>query len=304
MKRDPLPESPRESISLGSIGMLEASQLPQSLKLSSKHGNSIVGRMIVDEPAAGSWNMAVDAAILEHIATQDAPTLRFYRWSKPTLSLGYFQSAADRTLHASSGGIDLVRRTTGGGAIVHDCELTYSVIVPQGNRSHGADQTLYHDVHQAVIGSLQRIGVNAMRFGDYSSSNRPDEPFLCFQRRTREDLIVSGYKVLGSAQRRGAGGLLQHGSLLLASSAAAPELPGLLNLAAPRDRRAASCEAPGQQCTAAADLADSVASDIAAELSRLWGVKWSLGQLRPEEKNAAFRIQEKRFTSPSWNFKR
>src|SRR5687767_6703039 len=95
-------------------------------------------RLIIDPPAEGSWNMAVDEALLESAADSGEITLRFYEWSRATLSLGYFQSHAERSGHTASLACPMVRRSTGGGAIVHDQELTYSLVVPMDGRSHSA----------------------------------------------------------------------------------------------------------------------------------------------------------------------
>ena len=87
-------------------------------------------RVIIDEPAPGVWNMAVDHALLETANATGLISLRFYAWSQPTLSLGYFQSRSHRQQHSASLACPLVRRSTGGGAIVHDQEITYSLCVP------------------------------------------------------------------------------------------------------------------------------------------------------------------------------
>ena len=76
-------------------------------------------RLIVDPPASGAWNMAVDEALLESVADGGPATLRFYQWSEPTLSLGYFQPYADREQHEASRELTVVRRSTGGGALIH-----------------------------------------------------------------------------------------------------------------------------------------------------------------------------------------
>src|SRR5882724_9809402 len=88
-------------------------------------------RLIIDPPAHGAWNMAVDEALLESAAVDGIATLRLYQWSEPTLSLGYFQPAADRQTHPASRECPLVRRASGGGAILHDRELTYSLAIPE-----------------------------------------------------------------------------------------------------------------------------------------------------------------------------
>jgi lipoate-protein ligase A len=178
--------------------------------------------------------------------------------------------------------------------------LTYSIIIPQTNRSHGADSALYQTVHQAIISALQTVGISATRFGNSSTHTGSHEPFLCFQRRTTEDLVVSGYKMLGSAQRRGGSGILQHGSLLLASSAAAPELPGLWNLTAagaPTDKEPSRSEELDA-------FVNQLIQHISAELGQAWDMRWASGQLSTEEQKSALKIRENRFTAPSWNFKR
>ena len=182
--------------------------------------------LIVDPPGAGSWNMAVDEALMHWSATQDQPTLRFYQWSEPTLSLGYFQTHAERKVHATSLRCPLVRRASGGGAIMHDCELTYSYSMPVSPRKATQATELYDAFHGTLITLLQSWGVSACFAGD-DHSLQTHQPFLCFQRRSWADVLVDGEKIAGSAQRKQRGALLQHGSVLLRRSACAPELPGL-----------------------------------------------------------------------------
>ena len=90
-------------------------------------------RLIDDGAAIGARQMALDEALLESAAERGSATLRFYRWSEPTLSLGYFQDYAERDSHAASRNCALVRRQTGGGAILHDRELTYSLAIPRAH---------------------------------------------------------------------------------------------------------------------------------------------------------------------------
>jgi lipoate-protein ligase A len=187
-------------------------------------------RLLIDEAADGAWNMAVDEALLESAAGGEVPTLRFYRWNPPTLSLGYFQVAADRDAHPPSRGCPMVRRASGGGAILHDQEITYSFVLPAARRRPGAAGFLYDAAHETLIELLDELGVSC-RLCERTSRLRP---FLCFQRRSPGDVLLGEDKVAGSAQRRHAGALLQHGSILLRRSRFAPELPGLADLAGPR----------------------------------------------------------------------
>jgi len=184
----------------------------------------------IDPPSAGDWNMAVDEMLLEAAAEQGTATLRFYRWTPATLSLGYFQNVADRLSHAASGKCPVVRRASGGGALVHDAEVTYSLSLPAGHRLAADPETLYRRMHGTLVGLLAELGV-AAQMNEVALVPLGGEPFLCFDRRAVGDVVVGAHKICGSAQRRRKGGVLQHGGVLLTRSAAAPELPGLSELA-------------------------------------------------------------------------
>lgn len=198
--------------------------------------------LIIDPPADGAWNMAVDEALLDEVAASGRPVLRFYQWQQPTLSLGYFQRAADRALHAASATAAVVRRLSGGGAILHDRELTYSLILPPTHRLARDTQRLYDVVHQTLVTELSKHTLKnntSWTFELYpvpSTNSADEEPFLCFQRRTQGDIILApseqsshlpSLKIVGSAQRRRRGIVLQHGSILLSQSPLAPELLGI-----------------------------------------------------------------------------
>jgi lipoate-protein ligase A len=186
-------------------------------------------RLIIDAPAPGAWNMAVDEALFRSVAAGQPPTLRLYRWSEPTLSLGYFQSAEERASHGPSRSLTLVRRATGGGAIVHDVELTYSLTLGLSQDRPAVARQILAAVHESLASCLHRLAV-PVRLWTESMAGEGAEPFLCFRRRTAGDLVLDDYKIAGSAQRRYRFALLQHGSILLRRSMAAPELPGIEDL--------------------------------------------------------------------------
>jgi lipoate-protein ligase A len=200
--------------------------------------------------------MAVDEALLIDAAEHHTATLRFFSWKEPTLSLGYFQHYADRQQHAASCACAVVRRQTGGGAILHDREITYSVALPASHPLAKQNEKLYQIVHEVFVeilsppdqvsGATHPLQIR----GRGSKVQSGSEPFLCFQRQSPGDVVFVGanaseadvnlsqtpaslptVKILGSAQRRYRGALLQHGSLLLERSPAAPELAGWHNLA-------------------------------------------------------------------------
>lgn len=189
------------------------------------------------ECRSGIRNMAVDEAMLETARRLGVPVCRYYMWSEPTVSLGYFQRYEDRHSHPASLGCPVVRRLTGGRAIVHDREWTYSLAVPSGHPFAVEHRLrLYETVHRAVIGVLSDWGVDAFLAGeiDELATEKPDKGvFLCFRCIAPGDVVVRSekfgwVKLLGSAQYRDKhGGVLQHGSLLRERSPTAPELPGL-----------------------------------------------------------------------------
>ena len=198
-------------------------------------------RLLIDPPCDGAWNMAVDQALLETVAEGAPPIWRFYRWSEPTLSLGYFQDYADRETHPSSRACRIVRRSSGGGAILHDAELTYSLTLPADHRLAIGRLELYREVHRTLIEVLTQLGVSSAELSmnsvpkpeilpsehDSSAIHPGKNPFLCFQRRAEGDVLLGDSKIAGSAQRRIQGAVLQHGSILLEQSTVAPELRGI-----------------------------------------------------------------------------
>ena len=188
-------------------------------------------RLLIDGPGRGAWNMAVDEMLLESAAAGRGCALRFYRWSEPTLSLGYFQRQTDRSSHEPSRDCPLVRRASGGGAILHDRELTYSFMVHTGHRLAANAEALYRAIHISWIEAVANLRIRATLCETRASTTPSAQPFLCFQRRARGDVVIGRYKVVGSAQRRRRGAVLQHGSCLLERSPSAPEALGLAEAA-------------------------------------------------------------------------
>ena len=186
--------------------------------------------------ADGPRNMALDEALLDAVAADPtAAVVRTYAWSTPTLSLGYFQAYAEVEADPRWRGHPVVRRPTGGGALWHDREVTYAVVVPADHPLARPSTALYRAIHGAIGACLREAGVAAGRRGDgpIAADVPGDRPFLCFRDRDDDDVVAGAIKLVGSAQRRRAGAVLQHGSLLLARSPTTPELPGLVDLAGP-----------------------------------------------------------------------
>lgn len=179
-----------------------------------------------DPPADGPTNMALDEALAAEAARLDLVLVRISTWSEPTLSLGAFQAIGDVRSHRSLAGLPLVRRPSGGGAIVHGSDVTLTVAVPRLHPCGGAPQRLYDAVHEGLVAEMSARGMTAAMSPGAEHGGAATEPLLCFDRRATGDVVMpmpdgrfnADAKILGSAQRRLRGSILQHGSLLLATN--------------------------------------------------------------------------------------
>ncbi|MGD0612573.1 MAG: lipoate--protein ligase family protein [Anaerolineales bacterium] len=175
-------------------------------------------RLLLTPAAPGAWNMAVDEAILEAVWRRTSlPTLRLYAWEPPCLSLGYAQPLSDVDLpRLQAHGWDLVRRPTGGRAILHTDELTYSVAAPPDEeRLAGTVLEAYHRLALALLEALHRLGLPAEIQERSAALQGPNTNPVCFEVPSSSEIIIGGKKLVGSAQARRREGVLQHGSLPL-----------------------------------------------------------------------------------------
>jgi lipoate-protein ligase A len=183
--------------------------------------------------ADGPEQMGLDHALLDHVDERpEAAYLRTYEWREPTLSLGYFQSYRDAAADPRWKDVPIVRRPSGGGALWHEHDLTYALVLPRVHPATTRASELYRAVHDALGGVLRAARVAATRRG--STGPRPrvlHRPFLCFTDADPEDIVVGTRKLVGSAQRRRPAAVLQHGSLLLAGSKRIAGLAGLGDVA-------------------------------------------------------------------------
>lgn len=147
-----------------------------------------IGLRLDDDPLDGAMNMAIDQLLLESVQAGGLPVLRFYL-ATSNVVLGIFSSRRRSQLHGPSSEVPMVRRASGGGAILHDRELTYSLCLPIADRADDAVRTIYDQVHLAIKSTFAQMGVWLQRFADSGTSgaaavpsrHRRDEPFLCFQ---------------------------------------------------------------------------------------------------------------------------
>lgn len=163
--------------------------------------------------------MECDMALLAQVAGGARPALRCYRWGSPTLSLGRFQSD-DEVDHDACRrlGVSVVRRPTGGRALLHGSDLTYAVAIPRPEGAPGSVDAVYCTLAGALIAGLARLGVDAaIARHDRAARHGARLPAgpVCFTSMQGADLRVGDRKLCGSAQMRRGGAVLQHGSILL-----------------------------------------------------------------------------------------
>ena len=205
---------------------------------------------MVSDPADGTLNMALDEALMRRAGRTGEAVFRVYGWSAPTLSLGRNQRARDcYNLDAAAGrGVGFVRRPTGGRALLHHREVTYSVTMPLASASAtgrggggrvgrgGREGSAYDFINDILIAALGRMGVVAGRAPEPVSLQPGLRP--CFDVPAEHEIVVGGRKLVGSAQWRKGGALLQHGSILVRDDQALIE--ELLKAALPAPTMAAA----------------------------------------------------------------
>ena len=178
-----------------------------------------VWRWIESGPDDGATQMATDRAVLECAVELGKPTFRVYQWKPHCISLGYNQSLDTIDLdRCRAGGIDVVRRPTGGRAVLHAGEVTYSVIIPRGSSYHFSSiGEIYNLVSRGLVQGIRKLGIPAdleKRSIDLKSHYMSYPSVSCFSAAARHEVVVGKKKLVGSAQRRLSNGILQHGSIL------------------------------------------------------------------------------------------
>jgi len=237
--------------------------------------------IVASRPATGFWNMAVDEALLAAASDGVPPTLRLYGWSGPWLSLGHAQPFDDATLAACrSAGVGVVRRVTGGRAVLHGADLTYAVTASERALPDGLHAS-YRVLSDALVDALRGLGIRAERVARGADRVAPAGRFDCFADAADDEVCAGGRKLAGSAQRRAGGALLQHGSIRLAPDP--PEAARIAGTGAGATSLAELGMAPG---AARRTLARVLPKALAERL----GVAFSSASLAPSERARAHRL--------------
>lgn len=266
-----------------------------------------------------AYNMAADEAMMISVGAGEAPpTLRFFGWKPATLSIGYFQKADDEVLldEVKRRGLGFVRRPTGGRAVLHDAELTYSIVVPDAYQGlPGSVTESYRVLSEGLVLGFGELGLDARMVSlateEEKAKHAAAGSAACFDSPSWYELVVDGRKVAGSAQVRRHGAVLQHGSILLDLDVEL--LFALLRFRSERQRarlresfagKAAAINdlrrARGLPPVKLPEAEEAFASGWAGAL----GIALAPAALSAAEEAAAERLAGEKYGSPSWNLRR
>jgi len=262
-------------------------------------------RLIKSLPARGAWNMAVDEALLEHTGRGDTlPTLRLYTWKPACLSLGHAQPFTDvDSTRLESHGWEVVRRITGGRAILHTDELTYSVTGPTDEPYlSGTVLESYNRLASALLTAIKDLNLPVeMKAGkaDGSGLSTP----VCFEVPSTYEIMVNGKKLIGSAQARRKEGVLQHGSLPLSGDLS--RICQVLVFTDETARENAIQRLLGRATTVATALGRQVTLEIAEQafiqaFEAVLELSFEEGELTASELARAEELVKEKYAHPSW----
>jgi lipoyl(octanoyl) transferase len=259
-------------------------------------------RLVIDPPQDGFHNMALDEALLERCRRGDAPpetfpVLRIYSWSVPTLSLGRFQDAlraVDRGFCREKG-IPVVRRPTGGAAVLHDREVTYCIAGPTREPPFsGPLMESYRLIASGIAAGLALLGVEPDPHLPAPSLPRRLHPQQCFARVSSHEITFDGRKVVGSAQVRRKGAALQHGSVLLDAH------PSMFDEATGGGGGGRRGWTTLRLLLGRKPSFEEVALALARGLGGAFGVRWIMCGTTPDEERLAEHLRARKYLNAHW----
>ena len=270
-----------------------------------------IGRLLNMRKNCAAMNMAIDEAILLAQKEQPRPTLRFYDWTQPAFSFGYFQDIAAEVDVAvcSAEGIELVKRMTGGGTVVHGWELTWTLILPR--RQIGAVTKpiwgtgalsipdAYQRIGECLVAAMTRLGIPAQRYVNAIDANAPNIcPNICLTKPAKHDVMLNGKKVAGVSVRRNRYGMLFQGYIslamppdnILARISKHPEVPQWVR------EKSMAIHTAGYVITRDA-LIQAICETFQV------GITFLSGELSPTERARAAGLAKTKYAAAAWNFK-
>jgi len=267
-------------------------------------------RLILSENEAGAWNMALDEAILLSTARKESPpTLRLYGWQLATLSLGFAQPSSDVDMkRLTQNNWGLVRRPTGGRAILHVDELTYAIAVPQDDPLlAGSLLESYRTISRALLAGLTNLDIAAAGEQTYHNDTpvKQTNP-VCFEMPANYEITAGGKKLIGSAQARKYEGILQHGSLPIKGDIT--RITQVLNYDTDQERMVAAANLSARATTLEALLGSqpawqTVAQAVIKGFSETLSINLEPGQPADKEMEIALELMNIKYASPDWTFR-
>ena len=263
-------------------------------------------RLVLSPPADGAANMAIDEAMLEAVSEGKMPsTLRLYAWEPACLSLGYAQASREVDAERlTAHGWSIVRRPTGGRAILHIDELTYAIAAPTSDlRVEGGVLASYRRLSAGLLAGLRQLGLAPeVRDAEPVGDDERGDP-VCFEVPSAYEITVDGRKLVGSAQLRRQGGVLQHGSLPLTGDIG--RICAVLDFPDEATRRLRIERLRSRAATAEGLLGRPVgwaeaARAIQAGFSEALGLKFDQRDLSQDEARRADQLRQIRYAHPDW----
>lgn len=248
-------------------------------------------------------NMAIDEAMLLTQKASFQPTLRFYDWLRPAFTFGYFQRIAEEVDVAAcdAHGIELVRRMTGGGTVIHGWDVTYTIIVPHGSGTFPKDiSAAYCAISNCLINGLQRLGIDVAY--QVEKPTMDDAPNICLTNPARYDTLLNEKKIAGVSQRRNRTGVMYQGYIAL-------DLPhsDVLALASRQvsfNQVAAGNSTAINQSRSAPICRNQLENAVAVGFEGTLGVQLVEAELFPQEIETAESLTQAKYGSAEWNFRR
>ena len=260
-------------------------------------------RLINTDRNNAATNMAIDEAMLLTQQASFQPTLRFYDWLQPAFSFGYFQRISEEVDVAACDvhGIELVRRITGGGTVIHGWDVTYTIIVPHGSGMFPKGiSAAYCVISDCLINGLQRLEIDVVHQIDKPTTG--DTPNICLTNPAQYDTLLNGKKIAGVSQRRNQTGVMYQGYIAL-------DLPtsDVLALASRQvsfDLVAVGKSAAINQSRSIPIYRKQLEDAVAVGFEETLGVQFIEAELFPQEIETAESLAQTKYGSAEWNFRR
>ena len=256
-----------------------------------------IGRLLNMGKNSAAMNMAIDEAILAVQKEQANPTLRFYGWTQPAFSFGYFQDIASEVdvdeCHAA--GIELVKRMTGGGTVVHGWELTYTLVLPRGAGEMGVSEA-YQRIGQSLVKAFQKLGVPAQCYAADADTSQSTQN-ICLTNPAEYDVMCKDKKLAGVSVRRNRDGILFQGyiSLDMPPAAILARVSKDLKVQKMLCEKSAAINTDGRFVTRDA-LIQAISETFDLEIA------FKSGKLSLMERAQADTLAETKYATTAWNF--